>query len=231
MVGRNDNRSWVKAYKWIRDEINRGNFETGTPLHENMISEAAGVSRTPVREALKNLEVDGYVKIVPTKGAFVAGLSMRDLREIYEIRKLLEPFAALSSTTLIPESEIDALCKTWRSLESKAKANKEWDLSLISKTDLNTHLTIINYNSNERIKKIISPYHAQIWRFQFMSAQSLADIIDTIGQHLELLECLKKRNSVKMQHLLYDHIVSSEANIMRGFYMFDAEKNGGGGAK
>ena len=180
MTHDHEKASWTKAYEWIRDAIESGELEMGTPLPENLLAKEIGVSRTPIREALRSLEQDGYVKIIPQKGAFVSEISLEDLKEIYDIRKLLEPFAALSAVNRIPDGEIDEMERGWKALKRAALAG-EVSLSKVSEMDLLLHMTITKYATNKRIGAIITTYHAQIQRFQKLSAQSLANIHETIG--------------------------------------------------
>lgn len=218
MTHDHEKASWTKAYEWIRDAIESGELEMGTPLPENLLAREIGVSRTPIREALRSLEQDGYVKIIPQKGAFVSEISLEDLKEIYDIRKLLEPFAALSAVNRIPEEEIDEMEKGWKALKKAALAG-EVDLTRVSEMDLLLHLTITKYATNKRIGAIITRYHAQIKRFQKLSAQSLSNIHETIGQHLEILEKLRERDARGLSSLLYEHIAKSESNIMKDYFL------------
>lgn len=214
----NEKASSTKAYQWIRDAIESREIKMGAQLPENQLARKIGISRTPIREALRSLEQDGYVKIIPQKGAFVSEISFDDLKEIYDIRKLLEPFAALSAVNRIPEEEIDEMERGWESLK-KTTASKEISLSQVSEMDLLLHMTITKYAANKRIGAMITTYHAQIKRFQKLSAQSLANIQETIGQHLEILEKLRERDANGLSSLLYDHIAKSESNIMKDYFL------------
>ncbi len=218
MTHDHEKASWTKAYEWIRDAIESGELEMGTPLPENLLAKEIGVSRTPIREALRSLEQDGYVKIIPQKGAFVSEISLEDLKEIYDIRKLLEPFAALSAVNRIPDGEIDEMERGWKALKRAVLAG-EVSLSKVSEMDLLLHMTITKYATNKRIGAIITTYHAQIQRFQKLSAQSLANIHETIGQHVEILEKLRERDARGLSSLLYEHIAKSESNIMKDYFL------------
>ena len=218
MTHDHEKASWTKAYEWIRDALESGELEMGTPLPENLLAKEIGVSRTPIREALRSLEQDGYVKIIPQKGAFVSEISLEDLKEIYDIRKLLEPFAALSAVNRIPDGEIDEMERGWKALKRAALAG-EVSLSKVSEMDLLLHMTITKYATNKRIGAIITTYHAQIQRFQKLSAQSLANIHETIGQHVEILEKLRERDARGLSSLLYEHIAKSESNIMKDYFL------------
>ena len=89
----------ARVYNHIRDGILAGTFAKGDELKEKNIGDELGVSRTPVREALRQLELEGLVSIIPNKGAFVEGVSTDDIRDIYEIRALLEGLCARWAAT------------------------------------------------------------------------------------------------------------------------------------
>lgn len=215
----NDKSSWLRAYNWIKYAIESGELEMGAPLPENYLAEKIGVSRTPVREALRFLEQDGFVTIVPTKGAFVSEISLEDVKEIYDIRKLLEPFASLSAVNRVPEEEIDLMEKVWIEIQKMVDEGNLIDWNQISDMDYCLHFTIIKYSINKRISTILSSYHSQIKRFQLLSAESLADVKNTIKQHVDLLECLRERDSKKFSTQLHEHIVKSEDNILKDYFI------------
>jgi DNA-binding GntR family transcriptional regulator len=108
--------------------------------------------------------------------------------------------------------------KGWKALKKSALAG-EIDLTRVSEMDLLLHLTITKYATNKRIGAIITTYHAQIKRFQKLSAQSLSNIHETIGQHLEILEKLRERDARGLSSLLYEHIAKSESNIMKDYFL------------
>lgn len=99
----------AKVYNHIRDGILAGTFAKGDELKEKNIGDELGVSRTPVREALRQLELEGLVSIIPNKGAFVEGVSTDDIRDIYEIRALLEGLCARWAATRISDELMAAM--------------------------------------------------------------------------------------------------------------------------
>lgn len=213
-----DNRLWVTAYKWIKDAIESGALNTGEPLSENRLSQEIEISRTPIREALRVLAQEGYVRIVPAKGAFVSEISLEDVKEIYDIRKLLEPFAALSAVTRVPEEEILALESDWKGIQARVAEGESVPWSEVAAIDQRFHFTLIQHSTNKRVQQILSSYHAQIERFQSLSAKSLANVENTVRQHLELIACLKERDGRELSERLYDHIVKSEENVLKDYY-------------
>lgn len=213
-----DNRLWVTAYKWIKDAIESDALKAGEPLSENRLSQEIEISRTPIREALRVLAQEGYVRIVPAKGAFVSEISLEDVKEIYDIRKLLEPFASLSAVNRVPEEDILALERDWNEIRSRVAEGEPVPWSEVAAIDKRFHFTLIRHSTNKRIQQILSSYHAQIERFQSLSAKSLANVEDTVLQHLELLACLKERDARGFSERLYDHIVKSEENVLKDYY-------------
>lgn len=99
----------ARVYNHIRDGILAGTFAKGDELKEKNIGDELGVSRTPVREALRQLELEGLVSIIPNKGAFVEGVSTDDIRDIYEIRALLEGLCARWAATRISDEMMAAM--------------------------------------------------------------------------------------------------------------------------
>lgn len=168
---------------------------------------------------MRVLEQEGYIKIVSNKGAFVSEISIEDIKEIYELRKLLEPFAALSAAARISDGDIASMENEWKSLNRMFKRAGKADLSRVAALDIKLHMTIANNAANRRIGSIISSYHVQIKRFQRLSVQSLDDTQNSIDQHLRIIECLKKRNPEELRLCLYNHIVDSEGYIMKGYFL------------
>lgn len=211
--------SRLKAYEWIKEEIESGRVKMGEPMTEMSLVKKIGVSRTPIREAMRVLEQEGYITIISNKGAFVSEISINDIKEIYEIRKLLEPFAALSAAVRMPNCDIDAMEREWKALYGLFKRTGSADISKVAALDIKLHMTLANYASNRRIGAIISSYHVQIKRFQRLSVQSLDDMQNSIEQHISIIECLKRRRPEELRTCLYDHIVNSEGYIMRDYFM------------
>ena len=99
----------ARVFHTLREEILSGKYQKDEELKEKTIGEELGVSRTPVREALRQLELEGLVTIIPNRGAFVEGISKDDIQDIYEIRSLLEGLCAKKAVTGITDKELEEL--------------------------------------------------------------------------------------------------------------------------
>ena len=101
-----------RVFQKIREDILRGKYKEHEELRENTIGKELGVSRTPVREALRQLELEGLVTIVPNKGAYVTGISQKDVMDIYTIRSLLEGLCARWATENMTDEQLEELEET-----------------------------------------------------------------------------------------------------------------------
>ena len=208
------NKLWIQAYEWIKEGIISGQLKPEEPLSENRLSREIQISRTPIREALMILEQEGYVKLLPSKGAFVTKISLEDVKEIYDIRKLLEPFVALSATLRVPDIEIQKLDEEWDNIKKRLNNGEIIKWTDLAKADKNFHFTLIRYSSNKRVKHMLTSCHAQIERFQSLSAESFADIENTIQQHVVLITLLKNRDANGLSQKIYEHILRGERKIL-----------------
>ena len=98
-----------RVFHTLREDILSGRFQVDEELKETAIAEELGVSRTPVREAFRQLELEGLIRIVPNKGAYVSGISESDVSDIFEIRSLLEGLCARWGTKKISKEKLDEM--------------------------------------------------------------------------------------------------------------------------
>ncbi|MDR1651276.1 MAG: GntR family transcriptional regulator [Synergistaceae bacterium] len=212
-----DNRLWLKVYEWIKSGVFSGALAGGEPLSESMLAQETGISRTPIREALRVLARDGFVTLVPGKGAFVAEITLESIREIYEVRRLLEPYAARTAVMRILDDYLDRAASKWREIKSMINERRPVEWGEIADLDREFHLMITTNAANRRIRDILIPYAAQVERFQLMSAKALSDVGETARQHLQLIDCIRRRDGDELAGLMLEHIVSSEENVMKIF--------------
>jgi DNA-binding GntR family transcriptional regulator len=212
-----DNRLWLKVYEWIKSGIFNGVLADGAPLSENMLAQETGISRTPIREALRVLAQDGFVTLVPGRGAFVAEITLESIREIYEVRRLLEPIAARTAVMRIPDDYLDRVASKWFEIRYMISERHPVEWGEIAELDKEFHLMITTNAANRRIRDILIPYAAQVERFQLMSAKALSNVEETARQHLQLIDCIRNRDGDELAGLMAEHIISSEENVMKMF--------------
>lgn len=218
-VGKKSLRLEVNTYKplreivfeVLRESILSGKFAANERLMETQLAEEMGVSRTPVREAIRKLELEGLVVMVPRRGAYVASMSVRDISETFEIRSALEGLAAKLAVERISPEELDAMELTVLRM-SKYIDGKELD-TLID-IDEEFHDTLVRASRNQRLAQMISTLREQIKRFRRASLSSEQRRKLILGEHRQILEAISERNGELAQQLVLEHISNSEDRLL-----------------
>lgn len=203
------------AYEKIKEAILLAKLKPGEFISENVMAAALEMSRTPVREAIKELTHENLLEIIPGRGAVVKAMSFKELKEIFELRQFLECGAAAVAIEKITDDEIAELEKVWQAFNEQVQQNKEIDTETISKYDNELHTFIINKCDNSHLSSVMDMINQQIRRYQLMVAIAHGDLADTIRQHLEIIELLKARDKEKLIQVLKDHIKASEYALIK----------------
>ncbi len=191
----------------IRDAIIKGTLKPGERLMEIQLAEELGVSRTPVREALRKLELEGFIVMVPRKGAYVADLSVKDIADVFEIRIALEGLAAALAAERITDEELELM---ERSLIEKGEAIVAGDLERLVQVDASFHETFYQASRNERLNAIINNLREQIQRFRSASLSYPGRNKKSLDEHHAILEALEARNVTLARQLAQEHIENAE---------------------
>ena len=195
----------------LREAILNGYFEPGEKLDQDLIAEELGVSRTPVREALKRLESEGFVEVRPHYGAFIAEVSPQDIREVYEIRRLLESEVVRQVTPVIPESVLDEL------ESSMAETRAQFDAGDITKhfeSDVYFHETIVNFVENRLLKDILDSLTNRISMVRrFAQLQPGYHMTESFKEHYAILQAIRHRDPERVAKLMRDHLEQSSLRI------------------
>ena len=194
------------AYDAIRTAICDGSLPPGTPLSENDLSRQMGMSRTPVREALRILESQDFVEIRDGLATFVKTLSEWEVRDLFEIRKELEVLAASTALNYITEQEICAMEEEFKKFLHLRKTGSNIDYAEFASVDSKLHVFIVDHCQNKYVKKFMRSIMDDIQRCQLMSASCLGDLEESTTQHLEILDLLKKKDLESLSQKLRDHV-------------------------
>lgn len=200
------------VFETIRNAIISGSLKPGERLMEVQMAERLGVSRTPIREAIRKLELEGLIIMLPRKGAFVADLSVKDLTEVLEIRAALEGLAAGLAVTRISEAEIEELeiitLKFNKAIESD---NVEELIAL----DIQFHEALFKATRNERLVQLNSNLREQVQRFREMYLKKANRSKETAKEHNDLLEAISSRDIGKAEKLARKHVETTENAILK----------------
>ena len=220
--GRHDRRKvtdWV--YEEVREAIIGLRLKPGEPLREAAIAEQLGVSKTPVREALARLEREGLVETASFKGAVVSGYSDEDLREIYELRELLEGAAARIAAETIREGaleQLESLVSEGRRLRGTPRSAELADL--LGEFDR----VIFDQVENRRIRGLIANLQAHLTRVGKLTEEIPGRVDASVDEHDRIVSAIRARDPDGAERAMRDHIRSVLADQLR------AMAGGGGGA-
>ncbi|MBE6068106.1 MAG: GntR family transcriptional regulator [Clostridium lundense] len=201
------------AYETIKNSIINNEIKPGDHLSETIIAETLGMSRTPIREAIKILQSEDLVEVHNGVGIFVKHVTIKDIYELFEVRAALECTALRSAMENITEGEINHMEEKWMKLKNRADLGEEIDLDEIAHWDSELHSLIVRKCNNSYLIDIMSSVKLKVLRFQRMSAKSLGNEKDTISQHMEILKVMKERDINKLSELLRIHIKKAGENI------------------
>lgn len=146
----------------IRQAIIDGTFSPGERLMEIQLADEMGVSRTPVREAIRKLELEGFVVMIPRRGTYVADISIKDINEVYEIRTSLDVLAAGLAAERINDDELETL---QRLLVEIGQHIEENNMDKIVEVDIAFHDVLYQASRNERLRNIINNLREQIYSY------------------------------------------------------------------
>ena len=213
----------------LQARVLSGEIPTGTRLRQEAIASEFGVSRTPVREALRKLQALGVAVLEPNRGAVVRGPSAREVREAYEVRAELEGFAAERAAALITDTQLQRLRNAQRlfqrsisTLVSRRRrapdAHTTWDddSDWVRANDL-FHQAILEAAGNERLLRTIADLHVAYPRALTWSAlsESSALLEENVEQHAAILAAIEARDSEAARRAITNHVRSAGELVSR----------------
>lgn len=192
------------AYESLKRRIINNSLKSGEPLNERVLSNDLGISKTPVREALQQLEKEGLVENIPQKGSFVSRISAKDIREIFEVREILECAAAKGSTLTANLHKLKGIRKKFESIE---RVNGKTPLALMKAGD-QIHNYLFESFQNDRLIEIHKRLQDHIDRIRvyFVNQFDLSRLEQASKEHKEILDALIARDPVAAEHAVRTHL-------------------------
>lgn len=195
----------------IREAIINGTLKPRERLMEIQLAEELGVSRTPIREALRKLELEGFIVMVPRKGAYVADISFKDIADVFEIRAALEGLAAGLAAERITDEELEEM---ERMVAEKAEAIANHDMDKLVKVDTLFHEAIYKASRNQRLTSIISNLREQIQRYRTTSLAYPGRMQRSLEEHRSIVEAIQSRDPQIAQQVAREHIENAENSMI-----------------
>ncbi|MCI6568529.1 GntR family transcriptional regulator [Dysosmobacter sp. HCP28S3_G4] len=197
-----------QAYEYLKHAIIVDEIPPGSPLVELELSESLQMSRTPIREAMRQLETEGLVTTYPARGSFVTVLTPDDVQEIYELRLALELWALERSIARITDEELDALQAAFE----EGYRTGAWET--LHNADRGLHDLITEKAWSRRLLMLLSLLNTQAERIRYQSARSLGRDDLSYREHLHIIQCIRERDLEKSRAALRTHLRSVANSAM-----------------
>lgn len=198
------------VFHTLRDAILKGDLKPGERLMEMHLAEKLGVSRTPIREAIRMLEQEGLAITIPRKGAQVAGMTEKDLEDVLEIRDALDELAVAKACEKSNDDSIRELSDAMKSFETAVKSK---DVREIVKTDEAFHDVIYKITENPKLTNIISNLREQMYRYRYEYVKDNANYKQLIDEHNQILEGLKNHDKDYVKKVMHTHLKNQVAGV------------------
>jgi len=195
------------VFETLREAIIQGRLEPSERLMEIQLAEEMGVSRTPVREAIRKLELEGFVVMVPRKGAYVAGISVKDIVDVFEVRAALEGLAAGLAAERATTEELEEM---ERAVLQIYEVSSGTNLNTLVERDTNFHELIYKASRNQRLVQIVIHLKEQIQRFRTTSLALPGRGRHAVEEHKNIIEAISSRNVELAGNLAREHIETAE---------------------
>ena len=195
------------VFENLRGAIVEGKLKPGQRLMEVQLAEQLGVSRTPVREAIRKLELEGLVVMIPRKGAYVANMSLKDVIDVLEIRASLEGLAASLAAERITDEDIKKLESI---VEEFNDSINESDVEALLRKDVEFHECIFKSTNNKKLHQLINSLWEQVYRFRVTYISDYDSTVNIVEEHKMILDAIKRRDSKLAKQSAMQHIQTAE---------------------
>ena len=200
------------VFNTLRQAILRGEMEPGERLMEIQLAQKLGVSRTPIREAIRKLELEGLVIMIPRKGAEVAHITEKDMKDVLEVRSTLEELVVELAIKNVTDEKIEELkC-----------ANKVFESAIVSKdavniveADVKFHDILYSMTNNARLIQIINNLREQMYRYrvEYLKEEQTRNLL--VSEHEELVKAIREGDVQKAQDISFHHLENQRMAIIR----------------
>ena len=195
------------VFENLRGAIVESKLKPGQRLMEVQLAEQLGVSRTPVREAIRKLELEGLVVMIPRKGAYVANMSLKDVIDVLEIRASLEGLAASLAAERITDEDIKKLESI---VEEFNDSINESDVEALLRKDVEFHECIFKSTNNKKLHQLINSLWEQVYRFRVTYISDYDSTVNIVEEHKMILDAIKRRDSKLAKQYAMQHIQTAE---------------------
>lgn len=201
-----------RVFNRIREDILNGKYKEHEELKEVAIGEELGVSRTPVREAFRQLELEGLIQIIPNKGAYVTGITTKDVRDIYMIRSYLEGLCARWATDEITEDQMAEMEETIFLSEFHASKGHYEQMAEI---DNRFHEILYESCNSKMLEHLLKDFHQYVLRVRKKTLSNSERGNQSNLEHRMIMEAIKAKDAERAEQLANQHMVNAYENMVR----------------
>ncbi len=201
-----------RVFNKLREDILGGKYEDHEELKEAAIGEEMGVSRTPVREAFRQLELEGLIQIIPNKGAYVTGITEKDVKDIYMIRSLLEGLCARWATEHITPEQMDEMEENVYLAEFHAGKGH---LDQLAQLDNRFHDILYEACDSKILEHQLKAFHQYVLRVRKKTLASVNRGPKSNEEHKQILEAIKAGDADLAEDLANRHMINAYENMVK----------------
>lgn len=209
------------VFNTLRRAILTGQLKPGERLMEVHLADRLGVSRTPIREAIRKLELEGLVIMIPRRGAEVARITEKSLRDVLEVRRALDILSVELACERITREGIQRLFGACRAFE---QADKGKDASVIAKADVAFHDIIVEAAGNQRLRQIVNNLSEQMYRYRFVYIREESRHDHLVKEHREIYSSIAGRDKERACAAAKLHIDNQEKSIIKQIRMENEDR-------
>ena len=201
-----------RVYETVKDWIIEGQFKPGEKVSDIEIADYFKVSRTPVREAMRKLELEGLVVMIPRRGAQVANITEKDLNDVLEVRIALENLSIENACMRMTEEQLEEL---WNAAKNFEATMAEGNLVKLAEADVAFHEVIYKSSDNRRLNQVLNNLREQIYRYrvEYLKDEETRNLL--VKEHKEIYEAIKNRDVKSAKEISYQHIENQREAIIR----------------
>lgn len=201
-----------RVFNKLREDILSGKYEEHEELKEVAIGEELGVSRTPVREAFRQLELEGLIQIIPNKGAYVTGITEKDVKDIYMIRSLLEGLCARWATEHITKEQMEEMEENVYLARFHAEKGH---LEQLAELDNRFHDILYEACDSKLLEHQLKDFHQYVLRVRKKTLSNANRGPKSNEEHEGILEAIKAGDAEKAEKLANSHMINAYENMVK----------------
>ncbi len=192
-----------KAYEYLKKQIVRGELLPGAIISEKELISELGISRTPIREAIQRLAEERLLVVMPSRGTIVSYISVDDIRQIYEARKLIEPFLTRQAAKHADEQRMMEFRRIFEEQMEYQPEDNDWDCEF--------HLYLAECSGNQFLRKQIEELMTQSMRIRMLSNEKKSQSFEQAKmEHLAIIDAILDKNPDAAAEAILNHLLRSE---------------------